>query len=305
MSEGNVFSKFCNFKTLWENYTNEERCFKFAEFYCYKKSEFIPLFKIFLCYLKSSSIFVAIFSILWGCYCFRCINRLCDNQIAIGVEKVTKLVKLPIELNYLRFYSFSNHSKSIFTSIAAGSSKKFFHLSVGTLYGGFLIMTCMALPLSIWSNDKPIVYESRIIYRDLFFCLIAVLLTIFSGLYSTYQSLLCGLFFISYLMYIICILSWKLYLKKRKIISNTNLENLGIGELTPQQIKYFNIHENKNTYLSPQMKIEESPQPFLVGIRFETIEQKEHLRREKISSISQLVKRQARIFYFIFSYEKI
>lgn len=126
--------------------------------------------------------------------------------MAPAVVYLSKYLKLSDALAGVTLLAFANGAGDVITALVAGDSKEGVSYNVGALYGAGLFVISFVIAKTIENSPSDIIVESEILWRDIGFYLIAVIVTILlgiSGKITVWDSLLLLFIYVAYVLVVV------------------------------------------------------------------------------------------------------
>jgi sodium/potassium/calcium exchanger 6 len=160
-----------------------DQCRIFARGTCAKEEHLINFFALHFCYLNGSSFGLICFCLIFITFNFRWIGIVVEEYLAEGITRISAWLGFSEALAAVTLLAFANGAGDIFTAMVTSGSNDGVFYTIGSLYGAGLFCCCNVVGAAIYLNDSPAMkFDSSIIYRDVFFYILATLAIIIFGI---------------------------------------------------------------------------------------------------------------------------
>ena len=181
----NISSLQCNHKDLFrQGYSNDFLCKTGAQVVCAETFSLVNALNIFWCYLDGHYILYFPFVILIVFFIFKYTSVVVEEYVAQGIQKISDFLKFSESLSAVTLLAFANGAGDVITSLVASGSEGGISYNIGALFGAGLFVTSLVVGICIMKSKEVLIFDKRIIFRDVLMYLIAVFLTILFGIYG-------------------------------------------------------------------------------------------------------------------------
>ena len=151
---------------------------------CAETFSLVNALNIFWCYLDGHYILYFPFVILIVFFIFKYTSVVVEEYVAQGIQKISDFLKFSESLSAVTLLAFANGAGDVITSLVASGSEGGISYNIGALFGAGLFVTSLVVGICIMKSKEVLIFDKRIIFRDVLMYLIAVFLTILFGIYG-------------------------------------------------------------------------------------------------------------------------
>lgn len=108
---------------------------------------------------------------------FRFTSVIVDDIIAEGIQKVSDFFGFSESLAAVTLLAFANGAGDFITAMVASNSVGGVAYNIGALFGAGLFVCSLVVGICILQSKETMVFDSRIIYRDVSIYILAIVAT--------------------------------------------------------------------------------------------------------------------------------
>jgi len=143
--------------------------------------------------------------------------------MAPAVVFLSKYLQISDALAGVTLLAFANGAGDVITALVASDSKEGVSYNVGALYGAGLFVITFVIAKTIQNSPVDIVIESEILWRDIGFYFVSVMVTIYLGINGEITTWDAVLLLMLYVIYVFVVVFQK---KKEQVVEHHNEELL-------------------------------------------------------------------------------
>ena len=180
-----VSSLQCSHKDLFRHgFSNEFLCSTGAQVICAESFSKVNMLEVFWCYLGGHYIIFFPIAIVIIFFIFKYTSVVVEEYVAEGIQKISDFLKFSESLSAVTLLAFANGAGDVITSLVASGSEGGISYNIGALFGAGLFVISLVVGVCIVQSEEVLVFDKRIIFRDIFLYMVAGVLTILFGVYG-------------------------------------------------------------------------------------------------------------------------